>query len=169
MLREQIRLVEQFVEINQRMYESYSTGINSSYRYTTLEDTQQVRGEHPRTTKFARDCSCSIFQFSCCLFLSLQFIRRNRPKTISYEEALEQVKQEQRWQISKSSLHYSETAFQKRFLSLWKTWILRVDFLFDVLLGLKHCVYVFCSKIHIDIENTKTLWSQSSSLWNNLR
>lgn len=73
----------------------------------------------------------SIFQFSCCLFLSLQFIRRNRPKTISYEEALEQVKQEQRWQISKeSSLHYSETAFQKRFLSLWKTWILRVDFLF---------------------------------------
>lgn len=42
MLREQIRLVEQFVEINQRMYESYSTGINSNYRYTTLEDTQQV-------------------------------------------------------------------------------------------------------------------------------
>lgn len=65
MLREQIRLVEQFVEINQRMYESYSTGVNSSYRYTTLEDTQQ-------------------------------FIRRNRPKTISYEEALEQVKQEER-------------------------------------------------------------------------
>lgn len=65
MLREQIRLVEQFVEINQRMYESYSTGVNSSYRYTTLEDTQQ-------------------------------FIRRNRPKTISYEEALEQVKQEQK-------------------------------------------------------------------------
>ena len=44
MLREQIRLVEQFVEINQRMYESYSTGVNSSYRYTTLEDTQQVSG-----------------------------------------------------------------------------------------------------------------------------
>lgn len=65
MLREQIRLVEQFVEINQRMYESYSAGVNGSYRYTTLEDTQQ-------------------------------FIRRNRPKTISYEEALEQVKQEQR-------------------------------------------------------------------------
>lgn len=43
MLREQIRLVEQFVEINQRMYESYSTGVNSNYRYTTLEDTQQVR------------------------------------------------------------------------------------------------------------------------------
>jgi len=65
MLREQIRLVEQFVEINQRMYESYSAGVNSSYRYTTLEDTQQ-------------------------------FIRRNRPKTISYEEALEQVRREQR-------------------------------------------------------------------------
>ena len=58
MLREQIRLVEQFVEINQRMYESYSTGVNSSYRYTTLEDTQQVRGKHARRTKFARDCSC---------------------------------------------------------------------------------------------------------------
>ena len=43
MLREQIRLVEQFVEINQRMYESYSTGVNSNYRYTTLEETQQVR------------------------------------------------------------------------------------------------------------------------------
>lgn len=43
MLREQIRLVEQFVEINQRMYESYSTGVNSNYRYTTLKDTQQVR------------------------------------------------------------------------------------------------------------------------------
>ena len=43
MLREQIRLVEQFVEINQRMYESYSTRVNSNYRYTTLEDTQQVR------------------------------------------------------------------------------------------------------------------------------
>ena len=42
MLREQIRLVEQFVEINQRMYESYSSGTNSNYRYTTLEDTQQV-------------------------------------------------------------------------------------------------------------------------------
>ena len=42
MLREQIRLVEQFVEINQRMYESYSSGLNNNYRYTTLEDTQQV-------------------------------------------------------------------------------------------------------------------------------
>lgn len=42
MLREQIRLVEQFVEINQRMYESYATSANSSYRYTTLEDTQKV-------------------------------------------------------------------------------------------------------------------------------
>ena len=58
MLREQIRLVEQFVEINQRMYESYSTGVNSGYRYTTLEDTQQVRGKHPRGKKVARDWSC---------------------------------------------------------------------------------------------------------------
>ena len=58
MLREQIRLVEQFVEINQRMYESYSAGVNGSYRYTTLEDTQQVRVKHPRRKKFARDCSC---------------------------------------------------------------------------------------------------------------
>ena len=58
MLREQIRLVEQFVEINQRMYESYSTGVNSSYRYTTLEDTQQVSGKHPRRKKYAPDCPC---------------------------------------------------------------------------------------------------------------
>ncbi|CAH3178571.1 unnamed protein product [Porites lobata] len=65
MLREQIRLVEQFVEINQRMYESYSSGLNNNYRYTTLEDTQQ-------------------------------FIRKNRPKPLSYEEALEQVKREER-------------------------------------------------------------------------
>ncbi|XP_068676727.1 uncharacterized protein C19orf44-like [Montipora foliosa] len=65
MLREQIRLVEQFVEINQRMYESYSTSINSNYRYTTLEDTRQ-------------------------------FIKENRPKPISYEEALKQVKREER-------------------------------------------------------------------------
>lgn len=65
MLREQIRLVEQFVEINQRMYESYARGANSSYRYTTLEDTQK-------------------------------FIEKNRPKPISYEEALEQVKREGR-------------------------------------------------------------------------
>lgn len=65
MLREQIRLVEQFVEINQRMYESYARGANSSYRYTTLEDTQK-------------------------------FIEKNRPKPISYEEALEQVKREER-------------------------------------------------------------------------
>lgn len=39
----------------------------------------------------------STFQFSCFFFVSPQFIRRNRPKTISYEEALEQVKREQRW------------------------------------------------------------------------
>lgn len=65
MLREQIRLVEQFVEINQRMYESYSSGLNNNYRYTTLEDTQQ-------------------------------FIKKNRPKPLSYEEALEQVKREER-------------------------------------------------------------------------
>ncbi|XP_073227877.1 uncharacterized protein [Porites lutea] len=65
MLREQIRLVEQFVEVNQRMYESYSSGLNINYRYTTLEDTQQ-------------------------------FIRKNRPKPLSYEEALEQVKREER-------------------------------------------------------------------------
>lgn len=66
MLREQIRLVEQFVEINQRMYESYSTRVNSDYQYTTLEDTQQ-------------------------------FIRKNRPKVVSYEEALKQVKEQERY------------------------------------------------------------------------
>lgn len=66
MLREQIRLVEQFVEINQRMYESYSTKVNSNYQYTTLEDTQQ-------------------------------FIRKNRPKVVTYEEALKQVKEQERY------------------------------------------------------------------------
>ena len=48
MLREQIRLVEQFVEINQRMYESYAASANSSYRYTTLEDTRKVCACHAR-------------------------------------------------------------------------------------------------------------------------
>lgn len=57
MLREQIRLVEQFVDINQRMYQSYSTGLNSNFRYTTLEDTQQVSGKHACKIKFARDLS----------------------------------------------------------------------------------------------------------------
>lgn len=36
------------------------------------------------------------------LFLfSLQFIRKNRPKPLSYEEALEQVKREERWQYER--------------------------------------------------------------------
>lgn len=48
MLREQIRLVEQFVDINQRMYQSYSNGLNSNFRYTTLDDTQQVSCKHAR-------------------------------------------------------------------------------------------------------------------------
>ena len=55
MLREQIRLVEQFVEINQRMYESYSTGVNSNYRYTTLEDTQQVGLRQPSILMNSRE------------------------------------------------------------------------------------------------------------------
>ena len=42
MLRQQLRLVEQFVDNSRRMYESYTNNLNTTYKYTTLEDTLQV-------------------------------------------------------------------------------------------------------------------------------
>jgi hypothetical protein len=42
MLRQQLRLVEQFVDNSRRMYESYTSNLNTTYRYTTVEDTLQV-------------------------------------------------------------------------------------------------------------------------------
>lgn len=42
MLRQQLKLVEQFVDNSRRMYESYTNNLNTTYKYTTLEDTLQV-------------------------------------------------------------------------------------------------------------------------------
>ena len=42
MLRQQLKLVEQFVENSHRMYESYTRNLNTTYQYTTLEGTLEV-------------------------------------------------------------------------------------------------------------------------------
>ena len=46
MLRQQLRLVEQFVDNSRRMYESYTNNLNTTYRYTTVEDTLQYINEN---------------------------------------------------------------------------------------------------------------------------
>ena len=60
MLRQQIKLVEQFTESNRRMYEAYTRNLNASYKYTTLEDTMEVGTPHsPSGYHFTR-VSCSV-------------------------------------------------------------------------------------------------------------
>ena len=42
MLRMQIQLTQQFGTMQQRLYNSFNTSIESSYQYTTLEDTKEA-------------------------------------------------------------------------------------------------------------------------------
>ncbi|XP_028414161.1 uncharacterized protein C19orf44-like [Dendronephthya gigantea] len=46
MLRQQLSLVQQFVDNSRRMYESYTRNLDTTYRYTTLEDTLQYIDEN---------------------------------------------------------------------------------------------------------------------------
>ncbi|XP_031551355.1 uncharacterized protein C19orf44 homolog [Actinia tenebrosa] len=64
MLKQQIRLVQQFVDANNRMYQAYTTSLNTQYRYTTLEDT-------------------------------LEFIEKNKPRSLTLKEALRQIKDDE--------------------------------------------------------------------------
>ncbi|CAB3980332.1 Hypothetical predicted protein [Paramuricea clavata] len=55
MLRQQLRLVEQFVDNSRRMYESYTNNLNTTYRYTTLEDTLQYIDENGNRQHSSRE------------------------------------------------------------------------------------------------------------------
>ncbi|XP_064625091.1 uncharacterized protein C19orf44 homolog isoform X2 [Lineus longissimus] len=50
MLRMQIQLTQQFVTMQRRLYDSFSTSIEDSYQYTTLEDTKEYIKQHRKQT-----------------------------------------------------------------------------------------------------------------------
>lgn len=63
MLKQQLDLTRQFVESQKYLYKSFAGSMESTYRYTTLEDTKQ-------------------------------YIKKHRPKTLTFKEAMKMVKSE---------------------------------------------------------------------------